>query len=84
MREQQLIRNSRSLAPTKAAAAILRREHLAERIAPLRLGVELDRFRTAARSLVSVPSAQARIRMIAAALLRCGSLDAEQIYELAR
>jgi hypothetical protein len=48
----------------EGSAADLRttREHLA-----LRLGVELDRFRTAARALVSTPSAQARIRMIAAA-----------------
>jgi hypothetical protein len=60
------------------------REHLVQRCGPLRLGIELDRYRSAARSLVPAPSAQARIRLIADALLRCGSLDAEQIYELAR
>jgi hypothetical protein len=38
------------------------REHLAQRFGPLRLGVELDRYRTAARSLVTTPWARERIR----------------------
>jgi hypothetical protein len=68
----------------EGSAADLRtaREHLVRRIGPLRIGVERDRYRSAARSLVSSSSAQRRIRVIADALLRCGSLDAEQIYEL--
>jgi hypothetical protein len=56
------------------------RDYLARKVGPLRLGVELDRYRTAARSLVMTQ--QHRIRVIADALLRCGSLQAEQIYEL--
>ena len=60
------------------------REHLAGGSARWRVGVQLDRYRSAVRALVSAPSAQARIRLIAASLLRRGSLDAEQIHELAR
>jgi hypothetical protein len=58
------------------------REHLVQRCGPLRIGIELDRYRDAARRLVTSAWALQRIRLIADALLRCGSLDAEQIYEL--
>jgi hypothetical protein len=58
------------------------REYLLRKVGPLRLGVELDRFRGAARSLVRLN--EPRIRLLAAALLRRGSLRSEEIYELAR
>jgi hypothetical protein len=50
------------------------REHLTKRCSPLQLGIELDRYRTAARSLVTTPWACDGITRIAAALLRYGSL----------
>jgi hypothetical protein len=58
------------------------RKHLAQRFSPLRIGVELERHRDAARRLVTSAWAQDRIRLIADALLRCGVLSNEQIYEL--
>jgi hypothetical protein len=40
-------------------------EYLVQKVGPLRLGVELDRYRSAARSLVTAPSTERRIRLIA-------------------
>jgi hypothetical protein len=66
------------------SAADLRtaREHLVQRVGPLHIGIELDRYRSAARALVTTPWARDRITRIAAVLLRCGSLNAEEIYQL--
>jgi hypothetical protein len=49
---------------------------------PLRAAAELARCRGAALSLVRLH--ERYIELIAAALLRLGSLDAEQIYEIVR
>jgi hypothetical protein len=49
---------------------------------PLMIGVEIDRCRDAARSLVSTPWARDEISRIAAALMRHGTLTADQISEL--
>jgi hypothetical protein len=58
---------------TKAAPPICLRRESAWRngAAPLRLGVELEPHREAARRLVGTPWARERITRIAAALLRC-------------
>jgi hypothetical protein len=60
------------------------REYLARCVAnPLQAAAELVRYRDAAQRLVRSPWAQRRIVAIADALLRHGSLNAEQIFELA-
>ncbi len=59
------------------------RRYLACRIDnPLHAAAELSRFRDAARRLVRSPWAQARIQLLADALLRNGTLSSEQIFEL--
>jgi hypothetical protein len=61
------------------------REHLSRAIAdPLRAAAELARCRDSAQRLVSSAWAQQRIRVLADALLRHGSLHAQQIYELSQ
>ncbi len=50
---------------------------------PLHAAVKLGRCRDAAQRLVRTPWARQRIRALAAALLRYGSLSGEQIAELA-
>jgi hypothetical protein len=56
------------------------REHLARSIAnPLQAAAELSRCRAAAERLVRSAWAQARIRLLADALLRCGTLSGEEI-----
>jgi hypothetical protein len=56
--------------------------YLARRFSPLQIGFELARCRDAAQRLVRTSWAQQRICQIANALLRRGSLNSEQIYEL--
>jgi hypothetical protein len=56
---------------------------LGQEFGPLRIAAELTRLRDSANRLVSSPWAQRRIRVLSRALLRHGSLSAEQIYELA-
>ena len=51
------------------------RHHLARQFDPLRIGVEITRLRDAAKRLVRTPWAQQRIGLIAAALLRHGTLS---------
>jgi hypothetical protein len=59
------------------------REYLARSVAnPLQAAAELVRYRDAAQRLVRSPWAQQRIRLLADALLRHGTLTAEQIFEL--
>jgi hypothetical protein len=57
------------------------REYLARSISnPLRAAAELSRCRTAAERLVRSAWAQQRIRLLADALLRCGTLSGEEIH----
>jgi hypothetical protein len=49
---------------------------------PVLIEVEIDKCRDAANGLVRTPWAQDRIQLIAAALLKRGSLSGEQIFEL--
>ena len=58
-------------------------EYLARQLNPLQIGAELTRYRDAAQRLVRSPWAQHRIRVLADALLRQGTLSGEQIFELA-
>jgi hypothetical protein len=58
-------------------------EYLARRIAnPLQIGAELARCRNAAERLVRSAWAQQRIRLLADALLRCGTLSGEEIHQI--
>jgi hypothetical protein len=60
------------------------REYLARCVAnPLQAAAELARYRDAAQRLVRSPWARHRIRLLADALLRQGTLSGEQIFELA-
>ena len=59
------------------------REHLSCAIAdPLRAAQELARCRAAAERLVRSAWAQGRIRVLAEALLRCGTLSGEEIHRI--
>ncbi len=55
------------------------RDYLAREFAPLRAAAEIARYRDAAQRLVRSPWAQDRIRLIADALLRQGTLNGEEI-----
>jgi hypothetical protein len=55
------------------------RAYLARQLDPLQVGTALARFRDAAQRLIRSPWAQQRIRLLADALLRHGTLSAEQI-----
>ena len=57
-------------------------EYLARQLNPLQIGGELVRYRDAAQRLVRSPWAPRRIRLLADALLRHGTLSGEQIFEL--
>ena len=60
------------------------REYLSHAIAdPLRAAAELARCRAAAERLVRSQFGATRIRLFADALLRHGSLSAQEIYEVA-
>jgi hypothetical protein len=58
------------------------REHIARSVNPLQVGVELARHRDAAARLVRSAWAQQRIRLLADALLRCGTLSGEEIHQI--
>jgi hypothetical protein len=59
------------------------RDYLARHVPnPLQAAAELVRFRDAAQRLVRSPWAQARIRLLADALLRCGALSGEEIHQI--
>ena len=59
------------------------REHLSRAIAnPLQAAAELPRCRAAAERLVRSAWAQQRIRLLADALLRCGTLSGEEIHRI--
>jgi hypothetical protein len=59
------------------------REYLARSIAnPLQAAAELMRYRDAAQRLVRSPWAQQRIRLLADALLRHGTLSGEEIHRI--
>ena len=58
-------------------------EYLARQLNPLQIEAELTRYRDAAQRLVRSPWARHRIRVLADALLRQGTLSGEQIFELA-
>ena len=49
---------------------------------PLQAAIELARCRVAAERLVRSEFAQDRIRVLAAALLRCGTLSGEEIHRI--
>jgi len=55
------------------------RRHLARRFEPLQIGAEIARLRDAAQRLVRTAWAEQRIRLVAAALLRHGTLTGEEI-----
>ena len=57
------------------------RDYLARQFDPLQIAAELVRYRDAAQRLVRSPWARQRIRLLADALLRHGTLSAEQIFE---
>jgi hypothetical protein len=57
--------------------------YLARQLNPLQIGAELTRYRDAAQRLVRSAWARHRIRLLADALLRHGTLSGEQIFELA-
>jgi hypothetical protein len=58
-------------------------DYLARSIAnPLQAAAELVRYRDAAQRLVRSPWAQAHIRLLADALLRCGALSGEEIHQI--
>jgi hypothetical protein len=57
------------------------REHVARSIAnPLQAAVQLSLYKSAAERLVRSAWAQQRIRVLADALLRCGTLSGEEIH----
>jgi hypothetical protein len=59
------------------------REYLARSVAnPLQAAAELVRYRDAAQRLVRSPWAQRRIRLLADALLRHGTLSGEEIHRI--
>ena len=58
------------------------RAYLARQLNPLQVGAELVRYRDAAQRLVRSPWAQQRIRVLADALLRTGSLSGDEILDL--
>ena len=58
------------------------RQILARHFDPLRAAAELSRCRTAAERLVRSAWAQQRIRLLADALLRCGTLSGEEIHQI--
>ena len=59
------------------------RDYLSRDIAnPLQVGAELVRYRDAAQRLVRSPWAQQRIRLLADALLRHGTLSGEEIHRI--
>jgi hypothetical protein len=58
------------------------RETLARRFDPLRAAIELARCRVAAERLVRSAWAQQRIRLLADALLRRGTLSGEEIHQI--
>jgi hypothetical protein len=55
------------------------RQYLARRFEPLRIAVEIARLCDAAERLVRTPWAEQRIRLVADALLRRGTLTGEDI-----
>ena len=57
-------------------------EYLARQLNPLQVGAELTRYRDAAQRLIRSPWAQQRIRLLADALLRHGTLTGEEIVGL--
>src|SRR6516225_12217727 len=59
-----------------------RRQHLARRFEPLRIADEIARHRDAAELLVRTAWAEQRIRLVAAALLRHGTLTGDEISAL--
>ena len=58
------------------------RDYLARQLNPLRIGAELARYRDAAQRLVRSPWALHRIRLLADALLRHGTLSGEEIHRI--
>jgi hypothetical protein len=58
------------------------RRHLARRYDQLQIGAEIARQRAAAQRLVQTAWAQQRIRIVAEALLQCGTLTGEAISAL--
>lgn len=58
------------------------RTYSAQRLHPAQIGMALARLRTAADALVQTPWARDRIRLIATALVKCGSLSGAEISEL--
>jgi hypothetical protein len=58
------------------------RDYLARHCSPLHIGFELAGYRDAAQRLVRSPWAQRRIRLLAAALLRHGTLSGEEIHRI--
>jgi hypothetical protein len=58
------------------------REYLARHFDPLQAAAELSRCRAAAERLVRSAWAQQRIRLLAEALLRCGTLSCEDIHRI--
>ena len=55
------------------------RHYLKRQFTPLQLATEFERLRDAAHRLVRTPWAQQRIRLLAAALLRRGTLTGDEI-----
>jgi hypothetical protein len=58
------------------------REYLSRGLDPLHAAAELSRCRAAAERLVRSAWAQQRIRLLADALLRCGTLSVEEIHRI--
>jgi hypothetical protein len=58
------------------------RRYLAQEFSPLRIGIEFERLRGGAQRLVATDWARSRIKTIADALLRHGSLTGQQIAAL--
>jgi hypothetical protein len=58
------------------------REYLAPHFDPLQAAIELARCRAAAERLVRSAWAQQRIRLLADALLHCGTLSGEEIHRI--
>jgi hypothetical protein len=59
------------------------RRYLSQQFNALQIGAEFTRLRDAAQRLVRTPWAEQRIRLLAAALLRCETLSAEEVFEVA-